>query len=139
MHGAKIKREGQNFSEWNIKIKKHIGIDNEGFNEDKVQNGKADVCHSGLSTSLHEKWSLRACSENACCPSNKISSTQSHPTRFSHMGASLQVHVLNCASSTKSYTGSVWQCKYCALEPLFRSDVWVTIQFSTKHTNWLGP
>lgn len=54
-----------------IKIKKHIGIDNEGFNEDKVQNGKADVCHSGLSTSLHEKWSLRACSENACCPSKQ--------------------------------------------------------------------
>lgn len=38
MHGAKIKREGQNcfgMEQVSIKIKKHIGIHNEGFNENK--------------------------------------------------------------------------------------------------------
>ena len=122
-----------------IKIKKHIGIDNEGFNEAKFKMARRMYVIQAFQHHYMKSGRCARVRKTRAVHQNKISSTQSHPTRSSHMGASLQVHVLNCASSTKAYTGNVWQCKYCALEPLFRSDVSVTIQFSTKHTNWLGP
>lgn len=142
MHGAKIKPEGQNFSEWNrsaSKSKNTLVLTTKGSMKTKFKMARRMYVIQAFQHHYMKSGRCARVRKTRAVHQNKISSTQSHPTRSSHMGASLQVHVLNCASSTKAYTGNVWQCKYCALEPLFRSDVWVTIQFSTKHTNWLGP
>lgn len=72
--GQKSNEKAKIVSEWNrsaSKSKNTLVFTTKGSMKTRIQNGKADVCHSGLSTSLHEKWSLRACSENTCCPSKQ--------------------------------------------------------------------